>query len=120
MAQTLRLVPARTCPCLRERPVRRVGRRCTRVPLRLHGPRAVAIAFAVPLVVLLASVRTSVGFWDAGDLQRRRLLERLPLRRRAQRAEVRADALLDELPAAVVHVEHRVRAVLHPRRPKIF
>ncbi|HWT05160.1 MAG TPA: DUF2723 domain-containing protein, partial [Xanthomonadales bacterium] len=37
--------------------------------LRLHGPRAVAIAFAVPLVVLLASVRTSVGFWDAGDLQ---------------------------------------------------
>ena len=37
--------------------------------LRLHGKRAVAIAFAVPLVVLLASVRTSVGFWDAGDLQ---------------------------------------------------
>jgi hypothetical protein len=37
--------------------------------LRLHGTRAVAIAFAVPLVVLLASVRTSVGFWDAGDLQ---------------------------------------------------
>lgn len=37
--------------------------------LRLHGPRAVAIAFAVPLVVLVASVRTSVGFWDAGDLQ---------------------------------------------------
>jgi len=37
--------------------------------LSLHGRRAVAIAFAVPLVVLLASVRTSVGFWDAGDLQ---------------------------------------------------
>ena len=37
--------------------------------LRLHGTRAVAIAFAVPLVVLLASVRTSVGFWDVGDLQ---------------------------------------------------
>jgi hypothetical protein len=37
--------------------------------LRLHGTRAVAIAFAVPLVVLLASVRTSVGLWDAGDLQ---------------------------------------------------
>ncbi len=37
--------------------------------LRLHGTRTVAIAFAVPLVVLLASVRTSVGFWDAGDLQ---------------------------------------------------
>jgi transmembrane protein TMEM260 (protein O-mannosyltransferase) len=29
----------------------------------------VAIAFAAPLVVLLASVRTSVGFWDTGDLQ---------------------------------------------------
>jgi Protein O-mannosyl-transferase TMEM260-like len=29
----------------------------------------VAVAFAVPLVVLLASVRTSVGFWDTGDLQ---------------------------------------------------
>jgi hypothetical protein len=29
----------------------------------------VALAFAVPLVVLLASVRTSVGFWDTGDLQ---------------------------------------------------
>ncbi|HEV2740680.1 MAG TPA: DUF2723 domain-containing protein [Candidatus Elarobacter sp.] len=39
------------------------------MPLRLHGTRTVAIAFAVPLVVLLASVRTSVGFWDAGDLQ---------------------------------------------------
>ena len=37
--------------------------------LRLHGTRTVAIAFVVPLVVLLASVRTSVGFWDAGDLQ---------------------------------------------------
>ncbi|HEY0382464.1 MAG TPA: DUF2723 domain-containing protein [Candidatus Elarobacter sp.] len=37
--------------------------------LRLHGTRTVAIAFAVPLVVLLASVRTTVGFWDAGDLQ---------------------------------------------------
>ena len=38
--------------------------------LRLHGTRTVvALAFAVPLVVLLASVRTSVGFWDAGDLQ---------------------------------------------------
>jgi Protein of unknown function (DUF2723) len=39
------------------------------LPLRLHGPATVAIAFAVPLVVLLASVRTSVGFWDTGDLQ---------------------------------------------------
>jgi hypothetical protein len=39
------------------------------LPLRLHGPVAVAIAFAVPLVVLLASVRTAVGFWDTGDLQ---------------------------------------------------
>ncbi len=37
--------------------------------LRLQGTRAVAVAFAVPLVVLLASVRTSVGFWDTGDLQ---------------------------------------------------
>jgi hypothetical protein len=37
--------------------------------LRLHGPVTVATAFAVPLVVLLASVRTSVGFWDIGDLQ---------------------------------------------------
>ena len=37
--------------------------------LRLHGPFAVAIAFAVPLVVLLATVRTSVGFWDTADLQ---------------------------------------------------
>lgn len=30
---------------------------------------AVAIAFAVPLVVLLASLRTEVGFWDTADLQ---------------------------------------------------
>lgn len=37
--------------------------------LRLGGPPAVAIAFAVPLVVLLATVRTSVGYWDTGDLQ---------------------------------------------------
>ncbi|HEX3463404.1 MAG TPA: DUF2723 domain-containing protein [Candidatus Elarobacter sp.] len=37
--------------------------------LRLNGPATVAIAFAVPLVVLLASVRTAVGFWDIGDLQ---------------------------------------------------
>ena len=37
--------------------------------LRLSGPVTVAIAFAVPLVVLLASVRTSVGYWDTGDLQ---------------------------------------------------
>ncbi|MEA2720344.1 MAG: hypothetical protein QOJ39_2208 [Candidatus Eremiobacteraeota bacterium] len=37
--------------------------------LRLTGPVTVAIAFAVPLVVLLASVRTSVGYWDTGDLQ---------------------------------------------------
>lgn len=36
---------------------------------RLSGTRAVAVAFAVPLVVLLASVRTTVGFWDTGDLQ---------------------------------------------------
>lgn len=28
-----------------------------------------AIAFVVPLVVLLGSVRTSVGFWDTADLQ---------------------------------------------------
>jgi len=35
--------------------------------LRLHG--TIALAFAVPLVVLLSSVRTSVGFWDTGDLQ---------------------------------------------------
>ncbi|MDB5028669.1 MAG: hypothetical protein JWO66_2358 [Candidatus Eremiobacteraeota bacterium] len=37
--------------------------------LRLPGPVTVAIAFVVPLVVLLASVRTSVGFWDTADLQ---------------------------------------------------
>jgi Protein of unknown function (DUF2723) len=37
--------------------------------LRLHGTIAVAIAFLVPLVVLLTSVRTSVGFWDTADLQ---------------------------------------------------
>ena len=37
--------------------------------LRLTGPVTVAVAFAVPLVVLLASVRTSVGYWDTGDLQ---------------------------------------------------
>jgi hypothetical protein len=37
--------------------------------LRLTGPVTVAIAFAAPLVVLLASVRTSVGYWDTGDLQ---------------------------------------------------
>ena len=37
--------------------------------LRLHGTITVAIAFIVPLVVLLASVRTSVGFWDTADLQ---------------------------------------------------
>ena len=36
---------------------------------RLRGFPALAIAFVVPLVVLLASVRTSVGFWDTGDLQ---------------------------------------------------
>jgi hypothetical protein len=36
---------------------------------RLRGLPALAIAFAVPLVMLLASVRTSVGFWDTGDLQ---------------------------------------------------
>jgi hypothetical protein len=35
--------------------------------LRLHG--TIALAFAVPLIVLLTSVRTSVGFWDTGDLQ---------------------------------------------------
>ena len=40
----------------------------TRLPLR-HRTLAVATAFAVPLVVLLASVRTAVGFWDIGDLQ---------------------------------------------------
>lgn len=37
--------------------------------LRLTGPVTIAIAFAAPLVVLLASVRTSVGYWDTGDLQ---------------------------------------------------
>jgi hypothetical protein len=37
--------------------------------LRKGGSVAVAIAFAVPLIVLLATVRTSVGFWDTGDLQ---------------------------------------------------
>ncbi|HEX3549923.1 MAG TPA: DUF2723 domain-containing protein [Candidatus Elarobacter sp.] len=37
--------------------------------LRLHGPATIAIAFVVPLAVLLATVRTSVGFWDTGDLQ---------------------------------------------------
>lgn len=37
--------------------------------LRLRGKTAVAVAFVVPLVVLLASLRTEVGFWDTGDLQ---------------------------------------------------
>ncbi len=37
--------------------------------LRFRGRIAVALAFAVPLVVLLATVRTSVGYWDTGDLQ---------------------------------------------------
>lgn len=37
--------------------------------LRYRGRIAVALAFAVPLVVLLATVRTSVGYWDTGDLQ---------------------------------------------------
>jgi hypothetical protein len=37
--------------------------------LRFRTRIAVAIAFAVPLVGLLATVRTSVGFWDTGDLQ---------------------------------------------------
>ena len=37
--------------------------------LRLHGPAAVAIAAVVPFAVLLATVRTSVGFWDTADLQ---------------------------------------------------
>jgi transmembrane protein TMEM260 (protein O-mannosyltransferase) len=46
-----------------------VGRICTRLFLRKGGSIAVAIAFAVPLVILLATVRTSVGFWDTGDLQ---------------------------------------------------
>jgi Protein of unknown function (DUF2723) len=36
---------------------------------RISGWHAVAIAFAVPLAVLLTTVRTSVGFWDTGDLQ---------------------------------------------------
>ncbi len=40
-----------------------------RLTLRLRETPAVALAFAVPLVVLLASVRTEVGFWDTGDLQ---------------------------------------------------
>jgi hypothetical protein len=35
--------------------------------LRLHG--TIAIAFAVPLVLLLTTVRTLVGFWDTADLQ---------------------------------------------------
>ncbi|MBV8299179.1 MAG: DUF2723 domain-containing protein [Candidatus Eremiobacteraeota bacterium] len=39
------------------------------MPLRLQNALTVACAFAVPLVVLLAAVRTSVGFWDTGDLQ---------------------------------------------------
>ncbi len=37
--------------------------------LRLRETPAVALAFAVPFAVLLASVRTEVGFWDTGDLQ---------------------------------------------------
>jgi len=37
--------------------------------LRYRGRIAVALAFAVPLAVLLATVRTSVGYWDTGDLQ---------------------------------------------------
>jgi hypothetical protein len=37
--------------------------------LRFRRQITVAIAFAVPLVVLLATVRTSVGFWDTADLQ---------------------------------------------------
>ena len=37
--------------------------------LRFRTRIAIAIAFAVPLVGLLATVRTSVGFWDTGDLQ---------------------------------------------------
>jgi hypothetical protein len=37
--------------------------------LRLRGSSAVAVAFVVPLVVLLASVRTEVGSWDTADLQ---------------------------------------------------
>jgi hypothetical protein len=37
--------------------------------LRIRGATAVAIAFLVPLVVLLASVRTEVGYWDTADLQ---------------------------------------------------
>jgi hypothetical protein len=37
--------------------------------LRIRGAWAVAIAFLVPLVVLLASVRTEVGYWDTADLQ---------------------------------------------------
>jgi hypothetical protein len=46
-----------------------IGRNCTRLTLRLRETPAVALAFAVPFVVLLASVRTEVGFWDTGDLQ---------------------------------------------------
>jgi hypothetical protein len=37
--------------------------------LRLQGALTVAVAFVVPLVVLLSSVRTSVGSWDTADLQ---------------------------------------------------
>jgi hypothetical protein len=37
--------------------------------LRFRRQITVAIAFAVPLVVLLSTVRTSVGFWDTADLQ---------------------------------------------------
>src|SRR5665213_2008850 len=54
---------------LRNRPLRSIGRSCTHLPPRLQGALTVAIAFVVPLVVLLGSVRTSVGFWDTADLQ---------------------------------------------------
>ena len=39
------------------------------MPLRLSAATTGALAFAVPLAVLLASAQTDVGFWDTADLQ---------------------------------------------------
>jgi hypothetical protein len=48
------------------------GRSCTRLTHRLRsaGPAlALALAFAVPLAIYIASLQSGVDFWDTGELQ---------------------------------------------------
>jgi hypothetical protein len=46
-----------------------VGRSCTPLSHRLRSTSAILAAFAVPLLVYLASLRGDVSYWDTGDLQ---------------------------------------------------